>query len=110
MKELEVTWKHTIIIWWGVTWREVVFGSLVWIAMEGGLVLVLSIFGRVEDAEVYSQFIEFIVATLVGVWVMKAVLATKFGNFRIALVPSTHEPLEKSVNENSTLRDTQCVN
>jgi hypothetical protein len=101
MERLEVTWKHAIIVWWSLVWRGVLFGMLA--ASVAGFILglIMGVLGKGESAEVYGQLAGLVAGIPVGIWVVKTILTKEFGNFRIALVPSTEALMEKAVRETS---------
>ncbi len=101
MEEIEVTWQHTIKIWWAFIWRMTVFGFLIGGAFGIILGIVFAAQGMVEYTKIYGQVAGSIVSIPIGIWVVKIVLTTQFRDFRIALVPSTEQLLQNSVKENS---------
>jgi hypothetical protein len=97
MQEIEVTWKHAIIIWWAVVWRTVLFVALA--GMGVGLVLGFLLAGMQDEEQValVAETAGLLVGIPIGIWVMKTVLTRQFRDFRIALVPSTEAKLENAL-------------
>jgi hypothetical protein len=102
MEEIEITWAHTLKIWWAFVWRLTVFGALAGGVAGFILGIILAASGMMKHIEVYGQLLGMLVSIPIGIWAMNIILTKQFRDFRVALVPSAEALLEKSINEQNT--------
>ena len=86
MNKLEVTWKRTLVIWWSIAWRGILFGAIAG-AVVGAIVgFILGFLGRVDLASIGGGIAGYIVAIPISIWVLKIVLSKKFSEFSLQLI------------------------
>ena len=88
MEELEVTWERAVTVWWSVTWRSAVIGTLaalitgLGIGFFGGLLNLNQLF-----VSRLLRLAGVVCGISAAIWAVKHVLAKKFRDFRIVLLP-----------------------
>lgn len=88
MNELEVTWKRTLIVWWALTWRAVVFIVPVGFVVGVLLAVIFGVMGAdMEASAPLANVIGFFLGGVMYIWILNIVLKKKLGEFRIALLP-----------------------
>jgi membrane glycosyltransferase len=88
MEELEVTWEKALTVWWSVAWRTVLFGFLAGLALG----FVTGLFGKILHLDPrflsrLSILASILASVVIGIWVVKHILARRFKDFRIVLLP-----------------------
>ena len=88
MEELEVTWERALTVWWSLAWRSALIGFLVALVIG----VAVGLLGRVLhlDPRFVSRLLRLtgiICGVAAAIWAMKHVLAKKFKDFRIVLLP-----------------------
>lgn len=87
METIEVTWNHTLSIWWSYIWRCMVFSMLVGLVLGviGGVVV--GVMGKPDMGGMVGGILGYAGSIPVSIYVMKTILNKKYKNFSIALVP-----------------------
>lgn len=88
MEELEVTWEKALTVWWSVAWRTVLFGFLAGLALG----FATGLFGKILHLDPrflsrLSILASILASVVIGIWVVKHILARRFEDFRIVLLP-----------------------
>jgi membrane glycosyltransferase len=88
MEELKVTWEKALTVWWSVAWRTVLFGFLAGLALG----FVIGFFGGILHLDPrflsrLSILAGIVTSVVVGIWAVKHILARRFKDFRIVLLP-----------------------
>ncbi len=88
MEELEVGWERAAIVWWSIAWRTALLGFLAALAL-GFLIGFLGSALHLNTRFTYrlSLLTGIAAGAAVGILVVKQVLAKRFKDFRIALLP-----------------------
>ncbi|MFZ0928425.1 MAG: hypothetical protein WAN11_07480 [Syntrophobacteraceae bacterium] len=88
MGDLEVSWERAVTVWWSIAWRSAVLGFLTALAIG----FVIGFLGRALHLDPrfmhrLSLLAGIATGVTVGIWVVKQVLAKRFKDFRIVLLP-----------------------
>ncbi|HYA39769.1 MAG TPA: hypothetical protein VEF34_00570 [Syntrophobacteraceae bacterium] len=88
MEEFRVTWERALTVWWSIAWRSTLFGFLAAFAIG----FAIAFFGAIlHFNERFLQRLSILAGILtgsaVGIWAVKRVLAKRFTEFRIVLLP-----------------------
>lgn len=89
MNKLEVTWTHTMTIWWSYAWRCLLFSMIVGaiLGLIGGIIVGLA--GRPDLGGQVGSVLGSIGSFPVSIFFLKKILNKKYKNFTIALVPNS---------------------
>ena len=94
MREIELTWKHILTIWWSMTWRYFVVAIFSFLASTLIFLVLVSLLNATVPPTVMNR-LQSLGAALFGLplgfWVLHSVLTKRFRNFRIALLPLNNE-------------------
>ena len=87
METIEVTWNHTLSIWWSYIWRCMVFSMLVGLVLGviGGVIV--GVMGKPDMGGMVGGILGYVGSIPVSIYVMKTILNKKYKNFSIALMP-----------------------
>jgi len=87
METIEVTWNHTLSIWWSYIWRCMVFSMLVGLVLGviGGVIV--GVMGKPDMGGMVGGILGYVGSIPVSIYVMKTILNKKYKSFSIALVP-----------------------
>lgn len=86
--EISKKWSHAVAVWWAMMWRIALgFFVVMFVAMHIGEFFFPFSLAMQESLQMGTAI--FIVP--LGVYATRAVLNKNFGNFRVALVPSTKD-------------------
>lgn len=87
MDKIEVTWSHTVPIWWSYFWRCILFSTLVGLisVIIGGVIV--GAMGKPDMGGMVGGILGFLGSIPVSIYVMKVILNKKYNNFSIALIP-----------------------
>ena len=87
METIEVTWNHTLSIWWSYIWRCMVFSMLVGIVLGGIGGAIVGALGKPDMGGLVGGILGYIGSIPVSIYVMKTILNKRYKSFSIALVP-----------------------
>ncbi len=101
--ELEVTWSRTILVWWSLTWRNIIVALFAMILgfIFGFMVgFILGAMGvPIEIIKLIVTPIGFIIGLALSIFPIKMVLNKNYGEFRLVLLQ----------NETSKVDPEQCA-
>jgi len=86
MKQIDVTWRHTVLVWWSYMWRCFVVTLALSILLGAFAGLLLGMLGRPDLSRTVGGLLGYIVSLPVSIIIMKQVLNKRFKEFSIALV------------------------
>ena len=89
MNRLEITWSHTLSIWWSYIWRCSLFSIILGFILGGIAGLVLGFVGRGDLAARVGMVLGYLCAIIVSIIFLRKILNKRYKNFSIALIPNT---------------------
>lgn len=86
METIEVTWSHTLTVWWSYVWRCAVFSMLLGFVLGiiGGIVV--GVMGKPEIGGMVGGILGYLGSIPVSIYILKTILNKKYKTFSIALV------------------------
>lgn len=98
MNELSVTWRRAGRVYWSLFWRGMVFFWMPAFAVVYFLGLILRYKGMpIEPYLREFQFVLMPISIAISVWIIKDVLTSEIGTFRIALISTDEDPAKQGV-------------
>lgn len=83
---LEINWDRVLLIWWGLIWRTMVFGTLVSAALSFCAGFLVGVAGHPELGTAVGLLIGWLSSIPVSIVLLRVVLNKKFSEFSIRLV------------------------
>jgi uncharacterized protein YneF (UPF0154 family) len=85
MEALDITFGRAAKIWWAWTWRSMLIGVVLGIAI-GFVIGIFSATVGLRHASVVKVVCGIIVFIIVGIWIVTRILKKYFAGFRILLI------------------------
>lgn len=85
-KYLDVNLDRTLIIWWAIAWRQLVFGLLAGAVLGFGSGFILGLAGHAELAPAIGMLLGWLAMIPISIVVLRIVLQKKFQTFSICLI------------------------
>ena len=86
MQKIEVTYSHTLRVWWSYVWRTVLFSAILGAVLGfiGGFIV--GFMGRSDMGGLVGGVLGYLGSIPVSIWVFKKILNKKYKTFSVALV------------------------
>lgn len=87
-RDLEITWGRVLAVWWLITWRAAVLGTLALLILGYPLGFIMAVLGMDPGTiDLVGQIIGMVIYALAVLVTVRMALRKRYGDFRIALVP-----------------------
>ncbi len=86
MNTIEVTWGHTLSVWWSYIWRCIVLSMIVGLILGAMGGVVVGAMGKPDMGGMVGGILGYLGSIPVSIYVMKIILNKKYKNFSIALI------------------------
>ncbi len=87
-RDLEITWSRVLAVWWLITWRAAVLGTLVVLVLGYVLGFAMGALGMdLRSIDLAGQIIGMAIYALALLVTVRMALKKRFGDFRVALLP-----------------------